>query len=122
MKTIPRPLLDEVVCRLVAEFDPEQIILFGSHAWGVPHEDSDIDLLVIVAASDERPIKRAVRAHRCLRGLPFPKDLIVKTREEMDRFRGVPASLEAAILARGRRLHERGQADSGAGLAPQGIA
>ena len=41
------------------EFDPEQIILFGSHAWGTPSEDSDIDLLVIVPDSDARPTQRA---------------------------------------------------------------
>ena len=40
---------------LVAEFDPDQIILFGSHAWGMPGQDSDVDLLVIVPETDERP-------------------------------------------------------------------
>ena len=37
MKTIPEWLLQAIVERLVAEFHPEQIILFGSHAWGTPH-------------------------------------------------------------------------------------
>jgi predicted nucleotidyltransferase len=121
MKTIPQPLLDEIVDRLVAEFEPEQIILYGSHAWGVPHEDSDIDLLVIVAHSDERPIDRAVRAHRCLGGVPFSKDLLVKTRAEVDRFGRVPASLEAQILSHGRVLYGRREAGLGARLAPESI-
>ena len=30
------------------EFHPEKIILFGSHAYGTPNEDSDVDLLVIM--------------------------------------------------------------------------
>ena len=30
------------------EFNPEKIILFGSHAWGTPNDDSDVDLLVIL--------------------------------------------------------------------------
>jgi predicted nucleotidyltransferase len=35
--------------RDVAEkFHPEQIILFGSHAYGTPHDDSDVDILVVV--------------------------------------------------------------------------
>jgi predicted nucleotidyltransferase len=38
-------LLHEIVQRLVDEFHPERIILFGSHAWGTPTNDSDIDLL-----------------------------------------------------------------------------
>lgn len=34
--------------RIVEEFDPEKIILFGSHAYGTPKEYSDVDLLVIM--------------------------------------------------------------------------
>jgi len=40
MKTIPVELLQEITRRLVAEFEPEQIILFDSHAWGIPGDDS----------------------------------------------------------------------------------
>ena len=37
--------------RQVAErFQPEMIILFGSHAYGTPHADSDVDILVIMPA------------------------------------------------------------------------
>ena len=36
MKTLSRDLRDEIVCRLVAKLHPEQIIRFGSHAWGRP--------------------------------------------------------------------------------------
>jgi predicted nucleotidyltransferase len=101
VQTIPRTLLDEVVRRPTQEFDPEQILLFGSHAWGTPTEDSDIDLPVIVRESDARPAQRSSLAHRCLRGLSAPMDVIVKTLEEMRRFGKVPASLEAEILERG---------------------
>jgi len=34
--------------RIAREFHPEKIILFGSHAYGAPREDSDVDLLVIL--------------------------------------------------------------------------
>jgi predicted nucleotidyltransferase len=122
MTTIPGTLLVEVVQRLAAEFDPEQIILFGSHAWGTPTEDSDLDLLVIVSQSDERPTRRAMLAHRCLRGLLVPMDVLVKTREEMDRFGQVPASFEAEILQRGKVLYGRGKEGLGPGLAHQGVA
>lgn len=105
MKAIADILLDEIVQRLVAEFHPEQIILFGSHAWGTPTEDSDIDLLVIVPDSSEKPTDRAIRAHRCLRGMSVPKDILVKTRAQVDRYRNVFASLECEILERGRVLY-----------------
>ena len=53
---ISETTIHEVVQRLVNEFNPEQVILFGSYAWGTPsEEDSDLDLLVIVPQSDEEP-------------------------------------------------------------------
>jgi predicted nucleotidyltransferase len=105
MKTLSTDLLEEITQRLVAEFQPDQIILFGSHAWGAPHEDSDVDLLVIVPESNEPPVQRAQRAHCCLSGLNVPKDVLVKTRAEVERYRHVHASLTGQILEEGRVLY-----------------
>ena len=46
-------MLKEMTQRLVAEFQPRQIYLFGSYAWGQPNKDSDVDLLVVVPDSDQ---------------------------------------------------------------------
>jgi len=105
MKSISPDSLEEIARRLVAELQPEQIILFGSHAWGRPDEDSDVDLLVIVPHSDDKPTQRAMRAYRSLRGLMVPTDILVKTRAEIERFRHVYASLESEILERGKVLY-----------------
>ncbi len=105
MKAINEDLLQTVTQRLVAEFQPEQVWLYGSHAWGNPHDDSDVDLLVVVPHSDETPIRRSQRAHRCLRGLRMPKDVLVETRQEVDRVKERKTSLENIILTRGRRLY-----------------
>ena len=105
MKTLDHKLLQTATQRLVAEFQPEQVWLYGSHAWGNPHDDSDVDLLVVVPQSDETPIRRSQRAHRCLRGLRMPKDVLVETRQEVDRVKGLKTSLENSILSRGRRLY-----------------
>ena len=105
MKIVSNDLLAEMTRRLVAEFQPEQIILFGSHAWGTPNEDSDVDLLVIVSRSDEKPAQRAIRGYRCLRGLMVPTDILVKTHAEVERFLHVYASLECEILERGKVLY-----------------
>lgn len=119
MQRIFEATLQEMTQRLVAEFDPEQIILFGSHAWGKPNEDSDVDFLVIVPHSDMKPVQRAVRARRCLRGIRMPKDILVKTRAEVDKFRNVYASLECEILERGKVLYERRETGIGEELADQ---
>ncbi len=105
MSTLDTGIIDEVVRRLVAEFQPEQIILFGSRAWGNPEGDSDVDLMVIVSESDEPPAQRARRAYRCLGDIEVSTDVLVKTRAEAERFRHVPASLEHKILRQGRVLH-----------------
>lgn len=97
--------LPEIVDRLTREFAPETIFLFGSHAWGLPESDSDLDLLVVVTDSHLPPARRAADAYRCLRDIPCPLDILVKTRQEFERFAGVPASLENRILQEGRRLY-----------------
>ena len=106
MKTLEPGVLDEIVRRLVAEFQPEQIILFGSRAWGSADEDSDVDLLVIVSDSDERPTDRASRAYHCLGGTGVFTDILVKTRAEAQRFRHVRASLEYKMFEQGKVLYE----------------
>ena len=44
--TVTEATLAEITRRLVATYEPEQVVLFGSHAWGEPDEGSDFDLLV----------------------------------------------------------------------------
>lgn len=98
-------ILDEITRRLVLEFAPVRVILFGSHAWGEPGEDSDIDLLVVVGSSSEPRYQRAVRAHRVLADLPVAKDVLVETVEEFAFRAQAPASLEHKIVREGRLLY-----------------
>jgi uncharacterized protein len=105
VQALEQDILDEMVRRLVAEFQPEQIILFGSHAWGEPTEDSDIDLFVIVPESNENPLRRMQRACHCLSNMGVSKDVLVKTRAEADRYRNVRASLEYKVFHEGRVLY-----------------
>jgi predicted nucleotidyltransferase len=107
MKTLDRVLINQIVQRLVSEFNPEQIILFGLHAWGTPNEDSDIDLCVIVQDSKEPPRMRHLRGRKALTGISVPFDLIVKTRTEMERYQSVYASLECQILDEGIVLYDK---------------
>ena len=105
MKTISQDLLKEVTGRLAAEFQPEEIYLFGSHAWGTPNEDSDVDLMVIVPDSGERPIRRDQRAQSCLGRLALAADVLVRTRGEVNRYKHLRASLFHQVLNQGRKLY-----------------
>jgi uncharacterized protein len=117
LNAISGKLLRTITDRLVAEFQPEQVILFGSHAWGEPNAGSDVDLMVIVSESDSSEYERALRGHACLSDLAIAKDVMVKTRSEFDFFRDVRASLEHKIAERGKVLYERTKAPTRPGLA-----
>jgi predicted nucleotidyltransferase len=97
--------LRQAVERLVELFQPERIYLFGSRARGDWSDDSDYDLMVVVPASDQPPHHRAQLAYRALYGLRLPKDILVWTREEFDRYLPVVASLAATIEREGRLLY-----------------
>jgi predicted nucleotidyltransferase len=101
----PDKITAEITERLVRHFAPERIFLFGSHVWGNPDQNSDLDLLMIVEHSEHSPAKRASLAYRCLRDIPYPIDILVKTREEVERCADIPAALEHKILAQGRLLY-----------------
>jgi hypothetical protein len=59
MQEVTSELLSKISACIVESIQPEKIVLFGSYAWGVPHRDSDVDLLVVVPSSDQPSYKRA---------------------------------------------------------------
>jgi predicted nucleotidyltransferase len=98
--------LQEIVHRLVTGLHPHKIILFGSYVYGTPTADSDVDLLVIVD-TQARPVDRYLRVSRLLRPRPFPLDLLVKTREEIEQALARDDTFMREITAQGRVLYER---------------
>jgi predicted nucleotidyltransferase len=122
MNHIDDELLRQITRRLVEQFRPEQVILFGSRVWGMPNAGSDVDLMVIIPHSDLPEYERCVLGHRCLAGLDVSKDVIVKTRAEFDFLREVRASLEHKIATQGKVIYDRSQATTRAKLADQSAA
>ena len=104
MKQVTTELLEQITQKLVETLNPEQIILFGSHAYGEPNEDSDIDLLVIVSQSNEARYRRSRQAYKVLRGIGVPKDILVMTRAEVERKANVASSLVYQVLHQGKIL------------------
>ncbi len=68
--------------RQIAEkFQPEKIILFGSYAYGTPHNESDVDLLIIMPASNV--VNQSIRICLAFKR-PFSLDLIVRTPKQIE--------------------------------------
>jgi predicted nucleotidyltransferase len=105
VKTLDPQKLDEAIQRLVAALRPEQIYLYGSHAYGRPSVDSDLDLLIVLADSDLPPHRRAVTAYRALRGLCLPAEIRVVTREEFARRASWFSTVERVALEKGQVLY-----------------
>ncbi len=97
--------LQEITKRISERIKPEKIILFGSRAWGAPEEASDIDLCIIVAASDQPQYRRARAVYESLRGIGVPVDVIVQTRDEVERSMRVVTSFVRRIVEQGRVLY-----------------
>jgi len=98
-------LLDDIVRRLVAAISPRRIILFGSHAYGRPDADSDIDLMIVVDDTTELSVEFLQRAYACLRGSFLPFELHFRTAAVFERRRSVSTSLEHEAFTKGRLLH-----------------
>lgn len=103
--TLTEATLTEITRRLVAAYQPEQVVLFGSHAWGEPSESSDVDLLVVLSKSNEPAYRRAAAGYRSLFGVGVPCDVWVPTREEVLREAPLSATLMHKIIREGRVLH-----------------
>lgn len=92
--------------RIVSEFDPLRIVLFGSRARGEFHPDSDVDLLVVFeTVTDKRAA--AIDIRWVLRDLPVGKDVIVTTPDEIQRRGSLIGSVLRPALRDGKVLYER---------------
>ncbi len=99
------PVLAEIVRRLVEEFNPVRIYLFGSRARGDTDQNSDYDLVVIVPDDALPERKRSGRAYECLWETGTAADVIVWTEGFFERRRHVVASLPATVSREGRLVY-----------------
>ncbi len=99
--------IQAIVQLIVKRFDPEQIILFGSHARGEVGAHSDVDLLVVLRTDAGQlqhgnPIRRAIAERFVL-----PIDVVIRSPEVLAEQRNDPYSLIHKVLKEGKVLYER---------------
>ena len=98
----------DIVEKIKEGYDPQMIMLFGSYAYGKPHEDSDIDLLVVKKTA-QRPIDRRVFVRRLVRGLckGYPFSSIVVTPRELKRRLEIGDQFFEEITSKGKVLYAK---------------
>ncbi len=98
--------IEGMVQRIVGQFHPEKVILFGSHARGTAGPDSDVDLLVVMHVQGSRR-KKATEIDLSLADREVPLDLLVVTPEQFDRERGMIGTVIRPAAREGKILYER---------------
>lgn len=101
---IPMRLIRRFARDVAARFRPDKIILFGSYAYGKPHQDSDVDLLVVMPARNTTDM--AIRIQLAVPPL-FPVDLIVRTPKEMAWRLAERESFLTELVSKGKTLYEK---------------
>ena len=103
-------VLERMVETIVAEVDPERIILFGSRARGDANADSDVDLMVVEEGPfgpERNDHTETVRLIYALADFPVAKDILVCSREEVEYWRDSLNNVVAEALREGEVLYER---------------
>jgi uncharacterized protein len=96
--------IEEFAQKLIHEFQPTKVVLFGSYAKGVVTPDSDVDLLVILPF-EGTPVFKSVEMRLKLRP-KFPLDLIVRTPEKVKERLEMEDTFMEEVLEEGKVLYE----------------
>src|SRR6266478_3284738 len=100
---IPVTAIRRFARRIAERFQPDKIILFGSYAYGKPHEESDVDLLVIMRTKNA--IDQSIRISLAFEQL-FSLDLIVRTPWQIERGLKDDDWFLREVMEKGKILYE----------------
>jgi predicted nucleotidyltransferase len=107
---VPKSVIRRFAREVAEKFQPEKIILFGSHAYGKPHADSDVDILVIMPCRNQ--IDQAFKIRLAV-SAPFPMDLIVRKPSNLGWRLRERESFHTEIMTKGKVLYEKGDPGMG---------
>lgn len=90
--------------QIAREFKPEKIILFGSHAYGKPQWDSDVDLLVIMPFRGRHTSKAIEILNRL--NPTTALDLLVRTPQQVEKRLAMDDFFMREIIEQGKVMYE----------------
>ncbi len=107
---ISESVLAGIVAEIVREGDPARVYAFGSVARGEASAGSDLDLLVVTQngfSSAKERLDEELRLRRATRRFRVPADILLYSRDEVDRWSGSANHVIARALREGRVVYER---------------
>ena len=107
LSPVAKRWLPAITRRLVSDFHPERIILFGSQARGESRADSDIDLLVVVPTHGGDTRALGARMRSSLDDVAVPVDIVVTTPDRVARYGTLVGTILRPALREGVTLHAR---------------
>lgn len=103
----------EITDKITAACNVKEIILFGSYAYGEPHQYSDLDLLIVlndrgIAASYWERVARRTAIFKVLGKIreEMPMDIFVYTIDEWEKILQTGFSFYQEINNRGVRIYD----------------
>jgi uncharacterized protein len=101
---VPMRVIRRFARQVGKQFSPDKIILFGSYAYGRPHADSDVDILVVMPCRNQ--LDQAFHIHTRI-DPPFPVDIIVRRPRTISWQLAEGDSFLREIMSKGKVLYEK---------------
>lgn len=106
-KRIPMKTIRAIADHIAEKFDPEEIILFGSHAYGKPTAWSDVDLLVVMDTPKGEELNKSLEIRKSLPSLTFGLDVVVRSRKVIEKRKKLGDWFLVDVTQKGKVLYER---------------
>jgi predicted nucleotidyltransferase len=103
---VPMRTIRNMARQIANRYHPEQIILFGSYAYGKPTPFSDVDLLVVMDAPNGE-LETGLEIVKSLHPIPFSVDVVVRSRAVLEKRKQLGDWFLNDITAKGKVLYER---------------
>lgn len=91
---------------IAKEFQPEEIILFGSHAYGKPMPWSDVDLLIVMD-TPKGEMETALEIKKSISPILFSVDILARSRKVLERRKALNDWFLLEITEKGKVLYAR---------------
>ena len=105
MKKISKSTIQEAVKRLAETYSPLTIYLFGSYAWGAPHEDSDLDFLVVLNDDVKLNLALQIKGNHALKNMNVSTDIVLNHQVFFKERAEHPSTLQYKIIKEGKLVY-----------------